>query len=159
MENKKIIIVGFGWASIGFLQHIDTKKYDITLISKTDHFLYTPLLAQNVKHDRNLAIYVDQLKQPLTFVKDEVKTFDFDKKIVNEKEYHYLIFSHGAEVNTFNIPGVQEHTYFLKTLEDIMKIKKRLFELPINATIAIIGCGLAGTEFVGSLTDMKKFNI
>ena len=27
MENKKIIIVGFGWASIGFLQHIDTKKY------------------------------------------------------------------------------------------------------------------------------------
>jgi len=159
MENKKIIIVGFGWASMGFLQHIDTEKYDIILISKTDHFLYTPLLAQNVKHDRNLAIYVDQLKQPFTFVKDEVKTFDFDKKIVNEKEYQYLIFSHGAEVNTFNIPGVQEHTYFLKTLEDITKIKKRLSELPINATVAIIGCGLAGTEFVGSLTDMKKFNI
>ena len=51
MENKKIIIVGFGWASIGFLQNIDTKKYDITLISKTDHFLYTPLLAQNIKYD------------------------------------------------------------------------------------------------------------
>ena len=149
MENKKIIIVGFGWASIGFLQHIDTKKYDITLISKTDHFLYTPLLAQNVKHDRNLAIYVDQLKQSLTFVKDEVKTFNFDKKTVNEKEYHYLIFSHGAEVNTFNIPGVQ----------DITKIKKRLFDLPTNANIAIIGCGLAGTELVGSLADMRNFNI
>lgn len=159
MENKKILIVGFGWASMGFLQNIDTNKYDVLVISKTDHFLYTPLLAQNVKHDRNLAIYVNQLKKPFTFVKDEVNTFDFNKKKVNENNYEYLIFSHGSEVNTFNIPGVQEHTYYLKTLEDITKIKKCLSQLPIDANVAIIGCGLAGTELVGSLADMKNFNI
>ena len=125
MENKKIIIVGFGWGSIGFLQHIDVRKYDVTLISKTDHFLYTPLLAQNVKHDRDLTIHVDQFKKSLTFVKDEVKTIEFDKNKVNEKEYQYLVFSHGTEVNTFNIPGVQEHTYYLKTLEEFLKTQKK----------------------------------
>ena len=31
MKNEKIIIVGFGWASIGFIQHIDVRKYDITV--------------------------------------------------------------------------------------------------------------------------------
>ena len=159
MENKKIIIVGFGWGSIGFLQHIDVRKYDVTLISKTDHFLYTPLLAQNVKHDRDLTIHVDQFKKSLTFVKDEVKTIEFDKNKVNEKEYQYLVFSHGTEVNTFNIPGVQEHTYYLKTLEDLTKIKANLNKLSRNENIAIIGCGLAGTELVGSLSDMKHFNI
>ena len=159
MENKKIIIVGFGWASIGFLQHINTKKYDITLISKTDHFLYTPLLAQNVKQDRFLIINIDQIKTPLAFIHEKVENVDFRQNLVNKNKYDYLVFSHGTEVNTFNIPGVQENTFYFKTFEDIAKIKKPIFELPINATVAIIGCGLAGTEFVGSLADMKRFNI
>ena len=159
MENRKIIIVGFGWASIGFLQHIDTNKYDITVISKTDHFLYTPLLAQNVKHDRNLVINIDHIKTPLSFVHDKVENIDFRQNLVNKNKYDYLVFSHGAEVNTFNIPGVQENTFYLKTLEDMEKIKKHIYKLPKNATIAVIGCGLTGTELVGSLVDMKQFHI
>ena len=159
MKNEKIIIVGFGWASIGFIQHIDVRKYDVTLISKTDHFLYTPLLAQNVKHDRNLTITTEQLNKSISFVQDQVDTIDFHKKKIQDKEYHYLVLSHGAEINTFNIPGIQENTYYLKTLEDSLKIKNNLHKLSKNSIIAIIGCGLTGTELVGSVSDMKKFNI
>tara|TARA_E500000178_G_C17001575_1_gene745931 strand:+ start:398 stop:1447 length:1050 start_codon:yes stop_codon:yes gene_type:complete len=159
MENKKIIIVGFGWASIGFIQYIDTTKYDVILISKNDHFLYTPLLAQNVNKDRELKIDVNSINQSLTFVQESVDEIDFDNKQVNKNSYHYLILSHGAEVNTFNIPGVQENTHYLKTLEDSINIKNKLQYLPKDSVIAIIGCGLAGTELIGSICDMKKFNI
>ena len=68
MKKDKIILVGYGWGSLGFIQHIDTTQYDVALFSKHDHFLYTPLLAQNVKNDRDLTIRVDQLKQSLEFV-------------------------------------------------------------------------------------------
>ena len=159
MDIKKIIIVGFGWASIGFIQHIDTSKYDVILISKNDHFLYTPLLAQNVNNDRELTIRADSMNQSLTFIQDNVNEVDFDNNQVNKNSYHYLVLSHGAEVNTFNIPGVQENTYYLKTLEDITNIKNKIHKLPKDSIIAIIGCGLAGTELIGSLNDMKKFNI
>ena len=111
MKKDKIILVGYGWGSLGFIQHIDTTQYDVVLFSKHDHFLYTPLLAQNVKNDRDLTIRVDQLKQSLEFVHDKIENVDFQKQTVQEKKYDFLVFSHGAEVNTFNIPGVQENTH------------------------------------------------
>lgn len=159
MKKDKIILVGYGWGSLGFIQHIDTTQYDVVLFSKHDHFLYTPLLAQNVKNDRDLTIRVDQLKQSLEFVHDKIENVDFQKQTVQEKKYDFLVFSHGAEVNTFNIPGVQENTHYLKTLKDSNQIKSKLLALPKDSVIAVIGCGLAGTELIGSLIDMNKFKI
>ena len=162
MEKEKIVIVGFGWASIGFLQYIDDNLYDIVVISKDDKFVYSPLLAQNVKQNFDLTIPINSLKKNLSFIQDNVDSIDFKKKIVISKDnvgYNYLIFSHGADVNTFNIPGVEKHTYYLKTFEDSLAIKEKLQELPNSSKIAVIGCGLAGSELVGSLSDMKKFQI
>jgi len=157
--KKNIIIIGFGWSSIGFVQYINTSKYNVTLISKSDYFLYTPLLAQNVKYNRDLTISSKQLNKDILFVHDTVDNIDFNKNKVQDKYYDYLVLSHGSSVNTFNIPGVQNNTYHLKTLEDSIKIKNKLNELPNNSKIAIIGCGLAGTELIGSLSDMKRFNL
>lgn len=159
MESNNIVVIGFGWASIGFIQNIDTSKYNVTLISKTDHFLYTPLLAQNIKQNRKLTIHTKQLNKKFYFKKENVKDINFNNNMVNKNKYNYLILSHGAEVNTFNIPGVQENTYYLKTLEDSLKIKNKLNTLPKDSIIAVIGCGLAGTELIGTLGDMDKFNI
>lgn len=39
---------GLGWASASFIKTINTDKFDIRLYSK-NHFVYTPLLAQNIK--------------------------------------------------------------------------------------------------------------
>ena len=160
MEKEKIVVVGFGWASIGFLQYIDDNLYDIVVLSKDDKFVYSPLLAQNVKQNYDLTIPIKSLKKNLTFVQDNVEHVDFQKKIVKTNHnYDFLIFSHGAEVNTFQIPGVEKYTYYLKTFEDSLAIKEKLQELPPSSKIAVIGCGLAGSELVGSLSDMKKFQI
>ena len=114
MNNNNIVIIGFGWASIGFIQNIDTSKYNVTLISKNDHFLYTPLLAQNIKENRKITIHTNQLNKKFSFKKEIVKDINFNNNLVNKNKYNYLILSHGSEVNTFNIPGVQENTYYLK---------------------------------------------
>ena len=42
MENSKIIVIGSGWGSeLWFIKNID-KKYNITVISPTNNFIYTP---------------------------------------------------------------------------------------------------------------------
>lgn len=44
-ENKpSVVILGSGWGAISFLKHIDTKKYNVSIISPRPYFLFTPLL-------------------------------------------------------------------------------------------------------------------
>ena len=47
MENPKIIVIGSGWGSASFIKNID-KKYNITVISPTNNFIYTPLLVNSL---------------------------------------------------------------------------------------------------------------
>ena len=42
--------------------------------------------------------------------------------------YDYLVFAVGAEVQTFNIPGVREHACFMKELEDAEKMQRHFMD-------------------------------
>jgi NADH:ubiquinone reductase (non-electrogenic) len=160
-NNKETIhIIGFGWASIGFLKHIDTKMYNVVMISNNDVFNYTPLLAQNIKNNKNLTFSVNEINDKIEFNQNEVDIIDFNQNLIITKEenkipYKYLIFSHGSTINTFNISGVNENTLFLKTAIDSEKIKEKLNHLPNQAVIAVIGCGLTGCEIIGTLLDIN----
>ncbi|GCE99087.1 NADH-ubiquinone reductase (H(+)-translocating) ndi1 [Zygosaccharomyces mellis] len=44
-DNKpNVVILGSGWGAISFLKHIDTKRYNVSLVSPRNYFLFTPLL-------------------------------------------------------------------------------------------------------------------
>jgi NADH dehydrogenase FAD-containing subunit len=43
-------------------------------------------------------------------------------------DYDKLVISVGSYSNTFGIPGVKEHAFFLKDVNDARKIRKRLIE-------------------------------
>lgn len=159
----KILLIGSGWASSEFIKNIDTKKYKISVISPSNKFVYTPLLANNIKNNTNLEINIESLNE-IKYINDIVS----DVKIHNNKiitntnteyDYDYLILAHGAEINTFGINGVKENCFFLKNNHDSNKIKAKLNNLPHGAKIAVIGCSLTGSEIIGNLIDYKKFNV
>jgi len=159
-----ITIIGFGWGSIGFLQDIDTDKYNITVISDKDSFVYTPLLAQNVKHARALTIPISKLNKHIHYQNGRVNDVDFQNNTVitengDKKQFDYIIFAHGSDVNTFGIPGVKENTLCLKTAEDSKQISDRISKLQTGASVVVIGCGLAGTELIGTLIDFNNFKV
>jgi len=162
--KPKITIIGFGWGSIGFLQDIDTDKYNITVISDKDSFVYTPLLAQNVKHARTLTIPISKLNKHIHYHNGRINDADFQNNTVitengDKKQFDYIIFAHGSDVNTFGIPGVKENTLYLKTAEDSKHISDRISKLHTGASVVVIGCGLAGTELIGTLIDYNKFKV
>ncbi|AGO11036.1 AaceriAFR447Cp [[Ashbya] aceris (nom. inval.)] len=45
MDDKpNVVILGSGWGAISFLKHIDARKYNVTVVSPRNYFLFTPLL-------------------------------------------------------------------------------------------------------------------
>jgi NADH:ubiquinone reductase (non-electrogenic) len=162
--KQKIKIVGLGWAGVGFIQHINTDIYDIEVFSLDSTFVYTPLLAQNIKQSKTLTIIGSQIKVSVTYTNREISDVDFTTSEVVSKSgekyrYDYLVLSHGASINTFNISGVDTYCYFLKKDFHAKVLREKLQALPAQSRIAVIGCGLTGSEVIGSLLDYNKFKI
>jgi len=44
-DKEKLVILGAGWGSAAILKGIDTERYDVTVISPRNYFLFTPMLA------------------------------------------------------------------------------------------------------------------
>jgi hypothetical protein len=44
-NKEKIVVLGAGWGSASFLKGIDNDRYDVTIISPRNYFVYTPMLA------------------------------------------------------------------------------------------------------------------
>lgn len=164
MTKPEILVVGYGWASIGFIQDIDTNQYNVILISDCDEFTYTPLLAKNVRMKRNITIPITSLNKNIKYHRGRVNNVDFQKNtVIDENGHHtpfqYVIFAHGSDVNTFGIPGVKENALFLKTNQDSVIIRERIDKLAEGSSIVVIGCGLAGTELIGTIMDYSKFKV
>jgi NADH dehydrogenase len=81
--------------------------------------------------------------------------------------YDYLILANGSVTSTFGVPGVEEHAYFLKTLEEAVTLKNHIiccFETAAREpeaerrknllTFVIVGGGATGVEYAGALTEL-----
>lgn len=89
------------------------------------------------------------------------------EEITTSLNYDYLVVGVGAQPSTFGIPGVAEHSTFLKEVSDSMKIRKNLMDVIEAAnilpqgdeerkrllSIVVCGGGPTGVEVAGELQD------
>ncbi|MED6144886.1 External alternative NAD(P)H-ubiquinone oxidoreductase B3, mitochondrial [Stylosanthes scabra] len=187
-EKKKVVVLGTGWAATSFLKNLNNPKYEVQVVSPRNYFAFTPLLPSVtcgtvearsiVEPVRNIAKKgVDVLFNEAECVKIDAE----NRKVycrsntnnnLNGKEefvvdYDYLIIAVGANVNTFNTPGVVENCHFLKEVEDAQKIRRTVIDCFERANLpniseeekkrilhfAIVGGGPTGVEFAASLHD------
>jgi NADH:ubiquinone reductase (non-electrogenic) len=172
-DKKKICIIGSGWGSYTFNKHINHNKYDVTVISPTPYFTYTPLLAQDAVKDLTSIIKKDvtNLNKNINYIQNTVDKVNLKEMKINNSHniYDYIIFAYGADVNTFNIQGVKDNCLFLKTQDDANKIKHKLNqEITANydnnctdskPKIAVIGAGPTGAELIGHLSEYKDLEV
>jgi hypothetical protein len=45
IKKEKLVVLGTGWGAAAFLKGIDTRQYDVTVISPRNYFVFTPMLA------------------------------------------------------------------------------------------------------------------
>mmetsp|Transcript_28416 Transcript_28416/g.38843 ORF Transcript_28416/g.38843 Transcript_28416/m.38843 type:complete len:595 (-) Transcript_28416:401-2185(-) len=46
--KEKVLVLGTGWAAVKFAQNVDTSKFDVSVVSPRNFFLFTPFLPSTV---------------------------------------------------------------------------------------------------------------
>lgn len=173
---KDIVILGAGYG--GVLTALTVREYmtkdvaNVTLVNKyPTHQIITELhrLAAGNVSEQRLALPLEKLfkGQGVNIVIAEVESFDVENKRVKLSNgdtlgYDVLVVGLGSVTNFFGIPGLEENSLVLKSVDDAKKICQHVEERiqsyaqtkdPADATIVIGGGGLTGVELVGEFVD------
>ncbi|XP_015067245.1 external alternative NAD(P)H-ubiquinone oxidoreductase B2, mitochondrial [Solanum pennellii] len=194
-RKKKVVVLGTGWAGTSFLKNLKDPSYDVQVISPRNYFAFTPLLPSvtcGTVESRSVVepirnIIRKRYAEAYYWEAECIKIDPENKKVYcrsnlttngNGKEefavdYDYLVIATGARVNTFNIPGVEENTFFLKEVEDAQKIRRTVIDCFEKASLptlsdeerkrllhfVIVGGGPTGVEFAAQLHDFVNEDI
>ncbi|XP_052073296.1 uncharacterized protein LOC127711334 isoform X1 [Mytilus californianus] len=205
VKRERLVILGTGWGSYSVLKTIDKNKFDVIVVSPRNHFLFTPLLCSTTVGTLEFRSVIEPVRntifrQPdhfhLSFatkldienkkihcesvLKSELKyTIDFDKLLIGVGALSNTFNVPGVQEHSFflkvrfNVPGVQEHSFFLKEVADARRIRNRIlknFELSVQPGIeeseanrllhtVIVGGGPTGVEFGAELYDFVEQDI
>ncbi|KAF9479533.1 FAD/NAD(P)-binding domain-containing protein [Pholiota conissans] len=190
-EKKTIVVLGSGWGATSLLSTLDTTDYNVVVISPKNFFLFTPLLpsvavgtlnprsiiqptryitrhkARQVSVIEAEATDVDPVNKTVTFIDNsDIKGLVSATTI----SYDYLVYGVGAEVQTFNIPGVKEHACFMKELADAERMQREFMDCVETAAfpgqeskeierllhMVVVGGGPTGVELSGELHDFLE---
>lgn len=181
VDRKRIVILGTGFAAVSLAKEIDFASYHVTIISPRNHFLFSPLLPSTTVGTvefRSIIEPVRKIDPRLEFIQAECHGIDMEKRRVTcratgqerefTREYDILVIGVGAWNATFNIPGVREHSFFLKEATDARSIRERIVSCLERAgipgispeerkkllTFVVVGGGPTGVEFAAELHDL-----
>ncbi len=177
MENKKhVVVVGAGFGGLQAVKKLaKDKSLHITLIDRSNHHLFQPLLYQvatAVLSPADIAIPIRSLmhrKKNVTVLMDEVTGVDKENKtlILGDKKisYDYLVLAAGAKTGYFGKNDWMKYTLGLKNLLNALRIRNKIlisFEEAENhpersaelLKYVIIGGGPTGVELAGSIAEL-----
>lgn len=184
MKLKKdiphIVIIGAGFAGLYAARACATAKVQVTLIDRSNHHTFQPLLYQVA----TAALSPGEIAYPIRHIFREnenisvllakVTGFDLQHRRVlfedDELSYDFLIVAAGATHAYFGHPEWATYAPGLKSVEDATEIRRRVllaFELaerrallnhacePIN--FIVVGGGPTGVELAGALAEIARY--
>lgn len=196
-DKKKVVILGAGFG--GMYAYLNLLKKDIaddlqiTIINKTDEFLFIPLIHEVATGSLIPSSVTQPIRSVATecrFLEGEVTKINLDERRVHVKNlqvhksgeevtepemdvfFDYLIIALGAETNFRDIPGAEDHSLTLYTIEDARRIKNQIIESfekaqflkdekAIRKALAfvVVGGGPTGAELAAEIADFINTSI
>lgn len=179
MAKKNVIILGAGFGGITAALTLAKKlgglanEYEIILIDRHHHHLITPNLyeiasipkeyAEDTPLKSSILIPIRDIteKKPINFICDEFIGLDIKNNKINlknngELSYEFLVFALGSQTNYFNIPGLKEHSFPLKTFDDGAKLRNTVEDLVKkreHIKIIVGGAGSSGIELIAEFSN------
>lgn len=178
----KLLILGGGYAGLAVAQRLDAISrgrtgWEITLVDQRDfHLLQVRVheVAANTIPVEKVSIPFNELLdgRKVKFVQAQIQEIlPLEKKVLTSAgplEYDRLVVALGSETRYPPIPGLREHTFPMKDLDDAIRFRKAVIESfkvvtdpsqpPLKAvderlTFIIGGGGLTGSELAGEMVD------
>ena len=188
MSNKtKILILGGGFGAVYAALRLDKTlarraNVEVTLVSRDNFLLFTPMLHEVAAGDLNPSDIVNPIRRMLKrvqFVQGEVRSIDLAAQRVHctrdlrllplDLDYDHLVLALGSETNFFGMQDVAENAMTMKTLGDAGLLRARVLEILEAAslepdaavrrrmlTFVAAGGGFAGVETIGAVNDLVR---
>src|SRR5687767_3727851 len=143
--KHRIVILGGGFGGVYTARHLEKQfrgnpNVEVTLVSRDNYFLMTPLLFEagsGVLDPRHAVTAIRRMLGRTRFVEAEVERVDFTRKVVHgrhapgtgsiEIPYDQLVVGVGGVTNTKIIPG-SEHATTFKTLADAIYLRNAVID-------------------------------
>lgn len=180
MDGKThIVVLGGGFGGLEFCKSFHSRDARITLVDRTNHHLFQPLLYQVA----TAGLAATEIAQPIrsilvdrpdiTVLMDDVLDFNLtEKKVVlreNTLQYDFLVLALGGRNSYFGHPEWEAFAPGLKSLNDAVRIRSHVlsaFEKAENnldaseharlMTFVIIGGGPTGVELAGAFSELAR---
>jgi NADH dehydrogenase len=176
-KRPKVVIIGGGFGGLWAARTLANHAVDVVVIDRNNYHTFLALLYQVAAAE----LTAEDIAYPVRSVFSGIPNIDFvlaharridfqNRQIETDGEtmsYDYLILANGSVTSTFGVPGVEEHAYFLKTLEEAVALKNHIiccFETAAREpdaerrksllTFVIAGGGATGVEYAGALTEL-----
>jgi NADH dehydrogenase len=187
MKTTRIVIAGGGFAGLYAAMYFDKRlarraDVEVTLISRENFILFTPMLHEVAAGDLYPGDIVNPLRRILRHVKiveADVQAIDLNLRRVHcvggvadhelEFEFDHLLLTLGSETNFFNMDGVRDWAVTMKNLADASLLRNRMVTLLEEAvfqtddearrellTFVTAGGGFSGTETTGAVNDFVR---
>jgi NADH:ubiquinone reductase (H+-translocating) len=169
---KHVVILGGGFAGVRLARKLSkNKNINITLVNSSPDFKYCPALYRAATgHKIGTArlslewMLLDCAR--VDIVTDIVISCDPETKIVKlaggrKIAYDFAVFALGSITTYFNIDGLHEHSFGVKSAEEVIELRNHLHEKILNssdteANYVVVGAGPTGVELAAALGNYVK---
>ena len=178
-KEPHIVVLGAGFGGLEFCKQFNNPTAQITLVDRTNHHLFQPLLYQVA----TAGLSAPDIAQPIrsilsdhpnvTVLLDTVRDFNLAERIVvlegNTLTYDYLVLALGGCTSYFGHSEWERFAPGLKSLEDAINIRSRIllaFERAETEpatdgherlmTIVVVGGGPTGVELAGACAELAR---
>ena len=181
-RRPQVVIIGAGFGGLAATRALVHSPVDITLIDRSNHHLFQPLLYQVA----TAALSPAQIAQPIraivknqdncTVALGEVATIDTSSKLVHGQQgqvaYDFLIVATGATHTWFNHQEWAPYAPGLKSIDDALGIRHLVLQAVEQAelsrndeekkallTFVLVGGGPTGVEMAGAIAELARHTL
>ena len=168
-----VVVVGGGFAGLWAVRALARAPVRVTLVDRTNHHLFQPLLYQVATAGLSAPDIAAPLRHILrgqrnvTVRLGDVVAVEGDARQVRLADgtalaYDFLVLGSGATHAYFGHDAWATHAPGLKTLDDALAIRRRVllaFEQAAWLSFAVVGGGPTGVELAGTLAEIARHTL
>ncbi|MDX2355967.1 NAD(P)/FAD-dependent oxidoreductase [Dietzia sp. PP-33] len=180
-RRHRVVVIGSGFGGLSAVQSLKKADVDVTLVAKTGHHLFQPLLYQVATGILSVGEIAPSTRLVLRDQKNATVTLgDVDRidvaarkvhatagHIEFELEYDSLIVAAGANQSYFGNDHFEYWAPGMKTIDDALELRSRILGCFEQAevtedeeqrrrllTFVVVGAGPTGVEMVGQIAEL-----
>src|SRR5947207_11573107 len=139
--SRRVVVLGGGFGGVSAAQSLAhhgarDPGLEIVLVSQSNYLLFTPMLAEVASsglEPQHISAPVRAAAPTVRFRRAAVESLDVEARVVRlraspstpveEIRHDHLVLALGSVPNFHGLPGMQDHCFTLKTLDDAQRLR------------------------------------